>query len=207
MRTPLTALRLRLERAQDLLISDPEGAVERLAAAEAEADRLGNLIEGLLLLSRTEAQTAARVKVDAALIARERIEHWHALADEQGVVLRYEGVDSAMMTTVESALEQIIDNYLDNALVVSPAGSTLVVRVDVSDGLVTVHVLDEGPGMSGRDRERAFDRFWRGKSDKDGSGLGLAIVTQLAQASGGQVQLNARPTGGIDAVANFPLAR
>lgn len=207
LRTPLTALRLRLERAQDLLKTDPAGAAERLAAAEAEADRLGNLIEGLLLLSRTEAQTAVRVPVDAVLIARERIEHWQALADEQGVTLRYEGVESAKMSAVESALEQIIDNYLDNALVVSPVGSALVLRVEVSDGLVTVHVLDEGPGMSARDRERAFDRFWRGKSDKDGSGLGLAIVAQLAQASGGHVQLRARSTGGIDAIASFPLAR
>lgn len=207
LRTPLTALRLRLERAQDLLASDPDGAAERLAAAEAEADRLGNLIEGLLLLSRTEAQTAIRVKVDAALIAKDRIEHWHALADEQGVAVRYEGIETAVISAVESALEQIIDNYLDNALAVSPHGSTLTVRVESINGFVTVHVLDEGPGMSERDCERAFDRFWRGKSDKDGSGLGLAIVAQLAQVSGGQVQLQPRSTGGIDASARFPLAR
>lgn len=207
LRTPLTALRLRLERAHDLLDSDPAGAAERLAAAEAEADRLGNLIEGLLLLSRTEAQTAVRVRVDAAEIARERIQHWQALADEQGITLRYDGGSSAPIQAVDSALEQIIDNYLDNALVVSSAGSTLTVQVEISNGFVTVHVLDEGPGMTQRDCERAFDRFWRGKSDKDGSGLGLAIVAQLAQASGGQVQLQPRTGGGIDASARFPLAR
>lgn len=207
LRTPLTALRLRLERAHDLLSSDPAGAAERLAAAEAEADRLGNLIEGLLLLSRTEARQAALIQVDLAAVARERVEHWTALASEHGVTLNCDGPHTASVYAVDSACEQIIDNYIDNALVVSPRPGHISIRIETEGSHTSLHVLDEGPGLSERDCERAFDRFWRGKSDKDGSGLGLAIVAQLAQASRGQVALHPRPEGGLDASARFTSAR
>jgi len=199
LRTPLTALRLRLERAHDLLASDPAGAAERLAAAEAEADRLSNLIEGLLLLSRTEASDAPQTRVDAAAIARDRVAQWQPLADESSIRIRFEGPVTAPVMAVESALEQIIDNYIDNALVVSPAGSKLIIRVVTAGPLSSIHVLDEGPGLSQEDCARAFDRFWRATSDDKGSGLGLAIVAQLARASGGTAQLTPRESGGLDA--------
>lgn len=207
LRTPLTALRLRLERANELLETDPAGAAERLTAAEAEADRLTNLIEGLLLLSRTEASHIHREVVDVSVIAGERVRHWAALALEAEVKLRYEGPGSARAVAIPNAVEQIIDNYVDNALAVSPAGSRLTVRVVVTGSTTTVHVLDEGPGLTSEECLRAFDRFWRANSDQYGSGLGLAIVAQLARASGGQAQLTPRPEGGLDASVTFDTAR
>lgn len=205
LRTPLTALRLRLDAARELIDSDPDAAAERLAAADAELDRLGSLIDGLLTLSRAEAESAATGVHDAAAIARERVEQWLPLAQEAGVDLRYEGPASARAVAVETAVEQIVDNYLDNALGVSADGSAIVVRVEAGDR-VTVHVLDEGPGLTPEQRERAFDRFWRGSPDGDGSGLGLAIVAQLARAGGGSARLDARPGGGLDASVTLPAA-
>lgn len=207
LRTPLTALRLRLERAHELLESDPAGAAERLAAAEAEADRLSNLIEGLLLLSRTEAANVQRETFDLAAVAQERVQHWKALAGESGVKLRYEGPQHLRVTAVPSAIEQIVDNYIDNALSVSPDGSRLIVRVVDQVARAQLHVLDQGPGLSEAECIRAFDRFWRANSDRHGSGLGLAIVAQLARASGGQAQLSPRPEGGLDASATFDTVR
>lgn len=207
LRTPLTALRLRLERAHDLLESDPAGAAERLAAAEAEADRLSNLIEGLLLLSRTEATQMTREVCDAAQIARNRVEQWQPLAAESGVKLRFEGPKSAEVIAVPNAIEQIIDNYIDNALSVSPEHSRITVRVVPENTVTRVHVLDQGPGLTLEECTRAFDRFWRANSDQHGSGLGLAIVAQLARASGGKAELKPRPEGGLDASASFDLAR
>ena len=207
LRTPLTALRLRLERAHELLESDPAGAAERLAAAEAEADRLSNLIEGLLLLSRTEAANVQRVVVDLAALTRDRIEQWQALAAETGVKIRYEGPASVEVIAVPNAVEQIVDNYIDNALSVSPQKSKITVRVLTASSLSSLHVLDQGPGLSLEECTRAFDRFWRANSDRHGSGLGLAIVAQLARASGGKAQLAPRPEGGLDASVSFDLAR
>ena len=177
LRTPLTALRLRLERAHDLLESDPAGAAERLSAAEAEADRLSNLIEGLLLLSRTEASNAQRESVDLAAVTRGRIEQWQALAAESDVALGYDGPLSLNVSAVPTAVEQIVDNYIDNALSVSSAGSIINVHVRMEGTAALLEVLDQGPGLSPEECVRAFDRFWRASSDRHGSGLGLAIVT------------------------------
>ena len=207
LRTPLTALRLRLERAHDLVEVDPAGAAERLAAAEAEADRLSNLIEGLLLLSRTEASDAPREIVDLAALARGRVEQWQALAAETNVVIGYEGPMTLNVVAVPNAVEQIVDNYIDNALAVSPADSIIVVHVQVAGSEAVLHVMDQGPGLSPDECVRAFDRFWRAQSDKNGSGLGLAIVAQLARASGGKAELAPRVNGGLDASATFDIAR
>lgn len=207
LRTPLTALRLRLERAHDLLESDPSGAADRLAAAEAEADRLSNLIEGLLLLSRTEASSVARETVDLAVLTRTRVEQWQALAAESQVVIGYEGPLTLPVIAVPNAVEQIVDNYIDNALSVSPPDSVIVVQVEIVGATAVLHVLDRGPGLGPEECVRAFDRFWRAQSDKNGSGLGLAIVAQLARASGGKAELISRPEGGLDATATFDVAR
>lgn len=207
LRTPLTALRLKLERARDLMREDPDGAEDRLAAAESEADRLGSIIEGLLLLARTEASTAFAVAVDVAAAARARAEHWTPLAEESGVRIRFEGAGAAQALAVPGAVEQVVDNYIDNALSASPAGGTILVRVEQRPGAVALHVLDEGPGLSPEDCARAFDRFWRGNSRPGGSGLGLAIVAQLMAASGGSAVLHPRPGPGLDASAVFPAAR
>ena len=180
LRTPLTALRLRLE-----------------------ADRLSNLIEGLLLLSRTEASHAQREIVDVAALTRGRIEQWQALAAESGVALGYEGPLSLFVIAVPNAVEQIVDNYIDNALSVSPAQSVIEVTVRDAGETAVLQVLDRGPGLSLEECSRAFDRFWRANSDRHGSGLGLAIVEQLAHASGGKAWLAPRPDGGLIASVSF----
>jgi signal transduction histidine kinase len=203
LRTPLTALRLRLERARELADVDPAGSAERIVAANAEVDRLETLVEGLLQLSRGEGTIASVTRTDIAAIARERVEHWRALGEESGVELLYAGPEACTVLASASAVEQIIDNYVDNALSVSPRGSQLLVRLDPSSRGATLHVLDQGPGLSPVDLERAFDRFWRGRPDGAGSGLGLSIVSQLADASGATVRLRNRPDGGLDALLAF----
>ena len=203
LRTPLTALRLRLERARELVAVDTAAALDRITAAGTEADRLETLVEGLLQLSRGEGSIAAVRPTDVAAIARERVEHWRPFGEESGVTIDYEGVASAVVVASAPAVEQIIDNYIDNALGVSPPGSRLTVRVDAASHGASVHVLDAGPGLPEADLDRAFDRFWRGRSGGEGSGLGLSIVAQLAAASGAEVRLANRPHGGLDARADF----
>jgi signal transduction histidine kinase len=117
---------------------------------------------------------------------------------------------SALALAVPGAAEQIVDNLIDNALSVSPPGTAVDVTVAPAGGTdgVDLHVLDEGPGMSAENCTRAFDRFWRGRSDTGGSGLGLAIVAKLARASGATAELtprmlNGTRTGGLDARVRF----
>lgn len=203
LRTPLTALRLRLERAGELSTNSPEDSKERIDAAVTEVDRLETLVEGLLLLSRGERSASVISQIDVAVIARERVEQWHSLGEERGVVIRYSGPPTAIALASLTAAEQIIDNYLDNALSVSPEGAEVVVDVARHSHGVTVHVMDQGPGLAPADLARAFDRFWRGRDDASGTGLGLAIVSQLADVSGAEVRLQNRTGRGLDAQVHF----
>jgi signal transduction histidine kinase len=207
LRTPLTALQLRLERATEMLETDPAGAAERIEAAMVETDRLQRLVEGLLVLSRSEnADKIERDICDAAQIARERIQNWEALASEQNISLHMNVPEHAMIAAIPGALEQVIDNYIDNALEVVPANSTITVQISKDTHLTKVSIIDEGPGIAEADIAKAFNRFWRARSDTHGSGLGLAIVDRLATASGGRAELVNLSPHGLSADAYFPTA-
>lgn len=202
MRTPLTALRLRLEQASEQIESDPAVAREHLEEAMNETDRLSNLVEQLLRLARSEAAVLERTEIDLAALINGRVEEWRYLASEQGVTVAASAMPKLSVRTSELALREILDNYLDNALDVSPPGSTVVLLVERDETSVSVIVRDQGPGMRDEERKHAFDRFWRasGNVNRPGSGLGLAIVSQLADAAGMKVELREAPTKGIDAV-------
>ena len=207
LRTPLTALHLRLERATEMLASDPTGAAERIEAAMVEANRLQRLVEGLLALSRSEnTDQSARIKCDAAQIARERLENWEALASEQGVSIVLNVPESAAIFAIPGALEQVIDNFIDNALEVVPTNSTIKVEITFDSELTKISVIDEGPGIAEADIAKAFNRFWRARSDTHGSGLGLAIIDRLVTASGGRAELVNLSPHGLSADAYFPNA-
>jgi signal transduction histidine kinase len=207
LRTPLTALQLRLERATEMLETDPAGAAERIEAAMVETDRLQRLVEGLLVLSRSEnADKITRDKCDAAQIARERFENWEALASEQDVALVLDVPEKTMIFAIPGALEQVVDNYIDNALSIVPANSRITVKITADSEFTKVSIIDEGPGIPEADIAKAFNRFWRARSDTHGSGLGLAIVDRLATASGGRAELVNLSPHGLSADAYFPTA-
>jgi signal transduction histidine kinase len=203
LRTPLTALRLRLEQLAQQVDVDGD-ATRTVDAALVETDRLHRMIEGLLMLSRAEDAAVGPVAVDLAAIARDRAAHWAPLADERGMEVLLDVPETAIVLAVAGASEQIIDNLVDNALEVSPTGADILVWIEPSAHAVELHVTDAGPGLSPEDRLRAFDRFWRGPDASfGGSGLGLAIVHQLVAAGEGTAELLEAPTGGIDAVVRF----
>lgn len=205
LRTPLTALRLRLELAQSAG-GDRVKVGEAIDASLTEADRLQEMVEQLLALARLEGGTATTIVVDAARIARDRVDLWSPLADERSVTVICSAPARIECAALDGAVEQIIDNYLDNALAVAPVGSTVAVEVGRTADRVHVDVVDAGPGLTAEERVRAFERFWRGPASLPGSGtgLGLAIVRQLALASGGVAELLAEPGGGVRARASFP---
>ena len=210
LRTPLTALRLQLERATSLVDDNPDEAARILGDADREIDRLQRLIDGLLTLARADAATpASRAAIDVSSIVAERAAVWTPFAEEQGV--RVEVVDrgGVMAVAVPGALDQILDNYLDNAISVAPAGTSVEVVVDAAPPpiatVVRIHVLDRGPGMADDQLAHAFQRFWRAPDARhEGSGIGLAIVAHLAATSGGEAALQRRPGGGLDASITLP---
>ena len=196
LRTPLAALRLRLEN----LERDVDKAGKRdLDAALAEVERLARLVDGLLTLARADAAKPEPAPIDLAALVATRVEHWQPEAARRGVGLQ-EVVDPGLQAlATPGALDQVLDNLLSNALAVSPPGSTISVEARTGGERVELHVLDEGPGMSADEQRRAFDRFWRAGAPGTGSGLGLAVVHRLVTADGGTIELRDAPGGGLDA--------
>jgi signal transduction histidine kinase len=183
LRTPMTALRLRLENMD----------AEEAAPALAEVERLSRLVESLLALARADAADVRSEPVDVDAVLEERLVHWHGVARRGDRGLR--------VSSSPDRLGQILDNLVANALAVS---DDVGISVNLDNGWVELHVVDHGPGLSAQERVRAFGRFWRGPGSKaGGSGLGLAIVGRLADADGGEAELRPAPGGGIDAVVRL----
>ena len=204
LRSPLTALRLRIENLQH----DGDAATaSELEDALAEVDRLSRLVNGLLALARAERAAHERAPQDVGALVDERADAWRPAAAERGVVLRADGPAGLMALAAPGALEQILDNLIANALDVAPAGSAVTLRAEGRDGGAEVSVTDAGPGMAPEDRARAFDRFWRGREDRPGSGLGLAIVKSLVEADEGTVRLEEPSGGGLRAVVALRAPR
>jgi signal transduction histidine kinase len=202
LRTPLTALRLRLENLEPHL---PPDQGPKLEAAIGEVQRLGHIVAGLLLLARQDAEAPANTAVDLGPVVADRLAVWADVAGEQDVDLRGGLPEHLWVGAPAGAVEQILDNLLSNALGVTPPSGTIAVTVLPARGHGELHVVDQGPGLDADARERAFERFWRSDGGS-GSGLGLAIVRQLARAAGGDARLQPGPGGrGLDAVVELPL--
>ena len=221
LRTPLAALRLRLDLlAADTSQSDPETAHE-LAGALDELARLSRLVDGLLTVARAENVVPVPTAVDVAEVARERVVAWHPVADDRSIILVATsagaggglsgalGVGRSAAGPVlawigEGHLEQILDNLIANALDALSPGHLVRLTTSATAAGVRITVADDGPGMSAVDRERAFLRFTT--SSPNGTGLGLAIVHRLATSNGGTARLDETPGGGLTVTLDFPGA-
>jgi signal transduction histidine kinase len=220
LRTPLTALRLRLENLQ--MQSDGTADAAELDAAVAEIDRLTELVQSLLVLARAE-QAPSPTPQDLAALVRDRVDTWSAVADAEAIALRSEGASgSCIVRAVPGGIEQVLDNLIDNAVAAivgsrDPHGSesaghgdvgVVAIRRDAapaSTGVVLLEVGDSGPGLDDAAKAVALSRFWRAGTGA-GTGLGLAIVDQIARASGGSVELTDSPSGGLSVRVRLPLA-
>jgi signal transduction histidine kinase len=187
LRTPLTALRLRLENLQsDRTDCDTTGD---LGAAIEETDRLSVLVGDLLKLARAE-ETTTVATVDLVELARDRVDTWSAFADNADVTLTLSApAGPVLVSAVTTGVEQMLDNLIDNAIAASPVHSQVLVSVTRGRGEHSFSIADEGPGLSDELKQRALERFWRQDHAKPGTGLGLPIARALAEASGGSLAL------------------
>ncbi|HVE24665.1 MAG TPA: sensor histidine kinase [Sporichthya sp.] len=199
LRTPLTALRLRLETLEPYLPSDQQ---PKLDAALVETARLGRLVDSLLVLAAADAQAVAPSPVSVDAVTADRVATWQPAASQAGVRLDYVDGGSREGLAVPGGLEQILDNLISNALQASPPGSVVTVSVGSEpQGATYVRVVDQGPGIDEETAERAFEPFWRAPDARAGTGfgLGLAIAQRLARAAGGSVALRRGTAGGTEA--------
>jgi signal transduction histidine kinase len=203
LRTPLTALRLRLENLGSMT-SDATETSEIDRAVE-EITRLSTLVGELLQLARAE-QPALFTVIDLVGAARDRVDTWGAVADQSDVTLTLEAAaDELLVTMVAGGLEQVLDNLLDNAIRAAPAGSTILVRASAGSAMHELSIADQGAGLSPEAQRHALDRFWQADTTVSGSGLGLALVDTLVSVSGGTVVLGDNVPNGLVVTVRLPV--
>jgi signal transduction histidine kinase len=200
LRTPLAALRLRL----DVLATGAEGdTAKELAAAQEEIARLSRLVDGLLAVARAEQATPRPSAVRVDEVVAERVAAWSPVAEERGVRLTASPGRGLSASLGAGHLEQILDNLIANAVDAVPDGGSVTVDHRAMGGSARVRVRDEGPGMTAEAKAVAFRRF--GNPEARGTGLGLAIVHRLVTVNGGRARLEDTPGGGLTVVLDLPL--
>lgn len=206
LRTPLTALTLQIQLARRA--ESPEDRAIALDRLEQGVKRSTRLVQQLLTMARLDPDAARpATEVDLAPLATVVVDEKKALAEQQQIALSLE-TRPALVTGQEDALRILLTNLVDNALRYTPAGGSVKVRVWPEGDEARVEVADTGPGIPEEERERVFDRFYRGhKAPAGGSGLGLAIVKQVATLHGGSIVLNESPSKGLLVSARFPGKR
>ncbi|HEX6518778.1 MAG TPA: HAMP domain-containing sensor histidine kinase [Streptosporangiaceae bacterium] len=236
LRTPLTAIRGFAEyyRQRGGLVQqwdeDEEAhSVDGLSAedldrimhrVEAEAARMGLLVEDLLLLARMDQQRPlSRNPVDLLSLAADAVHDAQMIAPNRAIDLKVQPGAAFLVIGDEARLRQVIGNLMTNALTHTPdrtpielsiSSGVLDPRASAEQPAVILDVKDQGPGMAPEQAQRVFERFYRADQARNrktgGSGLGLAIVAALVAAHGGVASVRTAPGQGATFRVALPLA-
>lgn len=198
VRTPLAVLRTQAE--YGLRQQDPAAMHAVFADLRHTSEQTAHLINQLLALARAEPNAVAdqaMAPVDLCELARATAIEWVPVAREKQIDLGFEGPHGGITVHGDKLLlHELIANLIDNAIRYGPLGAHVTVRIARQGDRVTLEVEDNGPGIPPAERERVFERFYRGTDAMaDGSGLGLAIVRDVCTAHGATIEL-AEPAGG-----------
>jgi two-component system phosphate regulon sensor histidine kinase PhoR len=210
LRTPLTAIRGFAETLGDDSLP-PEQRKRFVEVIGRNAERLSALIEDLLELSRIEGgkHPIALEPIDVAALAGTLLRDMRPRLEARRLRASVSG-PGVLVLADRRALEQILQNLLDNAAKYTEPGGRIDVRAASDGARVRIEVADTGIGIPDRDRARVFERFYRvdkaRSRDLGGTGLGLAIVKHLVQAMDGEVFLTSAEGEGTTFSVLLPAA-
>jgi two-component system OmpR family sensor kinase len=192
LRTPITSIRGYAELFRRGAAARPDDLARSMARIEAEAERMGVLVDDLLLLARLDqGRPLEREPVDLAPIVADAVDAARAIDGER--VLEADLNGSATVIGDAGRLRQVVDNLLENARIHTPAGTPTRVALRSDDGAAVLTIADDGPGMDAEVASKAFERFYRGDPTRaratGGAGLGLAIVAAIVESHGGSVRV------------------
>jgi signal transduction histidine kinase len=180
LRTPVATLLGNVEYASR------HGADEEvLADLRRDADRLARLVDDLLVLERAGEREREPTAVELDELVEEVV-HGH---DDGAERVRLERVEPVHVRGEPEALRRVLENLIENALVHGPEGGQVTVALTSANGHALLTVRDAGKGPDPANRDRLFERFWRGPDalHRSGSGLGLSIVAAVVERHGGRV--------------------
>ncbi len=207
LRTPVTTIRGYAELYRHGGLAEPAELDQAMRRTESESVRMASLVDDLLLLARLdEGRPLVREAVDLGVLGVDAAADARAVAPDR--VITAEVAEGVTVDGDEDRLRQVVGNLVGNALVHTPAGTPVSVRVHNGGALAVVEVHDDGPGMTPDLAERAFERFSRADASRSrnagGSGLGLAIVRAIVVAHGGAVVLQSEPGAGTTVRVELP---
>ena len=194
LRTPLTVARGHLELLGRSSTSSHEEVQESVGIAIAELDRMGRLVERLLVLGRAREPVRRDMHdVDVGLFLGELFAAAQVLADRRWWL---DPPPDAVVRFDETEVRGAVLNLIDNAVRATSPGDAIRVSACLADGRLRMTVEDSGPGIPEPDRRFVLDRFARPGSNGTGNGLGLAIVSAVCHAHGGSVEVGESNLGG-----------
>jgi two-component system OmpR family sensor kinase len=208
LRTPLASVRAYAELFERGAKDRPDDLARAMAGIERESRRMGLLVDDLLLLARLDqGRPIERLPVDLTELAGEAVDAARML--EPGRRLDLSASGPVTVVGDRERLRQLLDNLLANVRAHTPASAGADVRIEAStDRTVLLEVADDGPGLSEEQRAKVFERFYRVDSsrsrDAGGAGLGLAIVAAIAEAHGGDVEVESAPGRGASFRVRLP---
>jgi two-component system, OmpR family, sensor kinase len=207
LRTPLTTVRANLDLARRPGLPDDERAAI-LGDASDEAERMGRLIGDLLSLARADSGVRLEfrpVELDALLVESIRGGRQAATHVRMSVAL----VEPVVVDGDRDRLRELFEILLDNAARYTPAGGSVAASLEVRNDQAIVRVEDTGIGISLHDRERIFERMYRGARAREmrpsGTGIGLAIARWIVDSHAGTIELTDREGGGTVATITLPV--
>ena len=207
LRTPLASIRGYAELFRIGAARKPADTEKAMGRIEDESARMGNLVENLLTLARLDqVPEVARNPVDLTELSRDAVDDARAITPDRDITLS--GDDTAVVLGDQSQLRQVLGNLVRNALMHTPAGTGIDVRVTVQGDEAILAVRDHGRGLPTDDPDALFERFWRADPGRErgrgGAGLGLSIVAAIVDAHGGSVSAANAEGGGAVFTIRLP---
>lgn len=208
LRTPLTAIRLLVESLLAGVAHDPDQARGLLTKINTEVAALDQINQELLDLAQIESgQAIVRLlPTPAEQLIQPVVERLRPLADHKQVRVEVDIPAGLIGLADGEAFSRALGNLLHNAIKFTPAAGRVRVQARPQGGEIILHVADTGPGVPLADRERVFERFFRGDRSRKGggTGLGLAIAKHVVEAHGGRLWMEAEGLPGFPG-ATFAL--
>ena len=208
LRTPLAQIRMFAETLRLERVRSGEERRRSLEILDREARRLAFLVENLLQFSSAARgpRRFAAERTDVGRLVADVVEGFAPLAAARGARLAFVDAGGVIASADRGMLRQVILNLLDNAVKYGPAGQTVAVEATACGGGAVISVTDRGPGVVAAERQRIWERFWRGAASDgiSGTGIGLALVKELVEMHGGSVAVEAVAGGGSRFVVRLP---
>ncbi len=208
LRTPLAALKTQAQVA--LRTEDPEQREQALRQVMKGVDRAAHLVDQLLTLARLDPE---RSQIDARyfdlyILAEDVLSELAPEALDKDIDLALEGRRGQFVHSNREGIAVLLHNLVQNAIRYTPPGGQVQVDVRTHEGATELVVSDSGPGIPEQERERVFQRFYRGLGTRaPGSGLGLSIVHRIATLNGLEVHLGESALGGLKVTVVLPAVR